>query len=96
MVSDWKKVAEEMLAGDTLGSQVSRKEAWQRACKRIADLEVKLAETKTDLRNALALLRYCFDGDDIPVIFTAEELREWVKGDSGQASLAAAREGESE
>ena len=32
----------------------------------------RITELKTDLRNALALLRYCFDTNDIPVIYTVE------------------------
>ena len=51
----------------------------------VEELKAQLAEARADLRNALALLRYCFDGDDIPAIYTVEDLRKWIQEDSPSA-----------
>lgn len=45
-------VAEEMLAGEEYGSQLSRTEAWQRACKEIESLRAELAESVKDVSDA--------------------------------------------
>ena len=41
---DWRAVADEMLAGRDLGAQVSREEAWRRACKEIERLRKVAAD----------------------------------------------------
>lgn len=49
------KVAEELLRGPTIGSQVSREEAWKRACERICTLE---KDKRKWIKRYTALLNY--------------------------------------
>jgi hypothetical protein len=49
----WHKVAREMLAGRELGSQVSRAEAWMRACKEIERLRHEIDRCVCDCHDAV-------------------------------------------